>query len=43
MDFSKIFKVNKDGRKCKTLTKDDVGQRETSSDFVDDPEVPPLE
>jgi hypothetical protein len=43
MDFSKIVKMNKDNKKCENLRKDGVGQCEASSDFVDNPEVPPLE
>jgi hypothetical protein len=43
MDFSKIVKTNKDYKKFEHLRKDGIGLCEASSDFVDNPEVPPLE
>jgi hypothetical protein len=42
MDFSRIVKVKQHDQQ-RNNARDGVGQREMATDFVDDPEVPPLE
>jgi hypothetical protein len=43
MDFSNIIKIKQNDKQCENLREDDVGQFEAGTNFVDDPEVPPLE
>lgn len=42
MDFSKIVKIMKGNQQCEKVRTDEVGCKATI-DFMDDPEVPPLE
>ena len=42
MDFSKIVRIKKADQHCESLRRDEVGCK-AAVDFMDDPEVPPLE